>query len=324
MPISRLTALDVHGVATQPIGNTTIADVASRQLRVAIQRRGDETRLIPQTAAAERWIGGTDAAHAHQLLQGIDALARARGAAIHGVTFTTSQRGFAASTVLDETEHELLPAARRAHLSPNSERLASEDFAESSLESMKFDAHALAINSGGWLTFAPGMSRRLVHPERAASGLSGIKDALRTVAHEIEHSVTPSSKSTPQQDHWEEAIAETLAAWPGNDAATSRHLGIGYRRTDISNSGYDGDVRGLRQLLRLAGVDTSRSAGLADARLLLQAPALSRAPGNVLDAILTHQGITVDARRREPLRQMIRDGISSPSIGERVLRELRT
>ncbi len=289
MPAPRLSAMNLPCVRDASLARSTVGEIASAQARVAYRRSGTETDLVPMTPAAKQLLGGTDAARAVRLLRGIDSAAQATGAVLEGVTLTTTRNGLIASTVLDAAEHELVAPARAARRSIRNNPSADEDWAQSTVEDVRSMSDALAFNTGGWITLAPGISRTLLRPDAAASAPGqSVRDAVRTVSHEIEHSVTPSAALL----RWEEAIAETLAAWPGRDRSTARELGVTIKANDRSASGYDDDVHELRRLLVLAGINPRIASHEPEARALLQDQPVEEVPARMAQAIASRLGAT--------------------------------
>lgn len=255
-------------------------------------------------------LGGTDAANAARLLHGIDAAAQTAGAQLAGVTLTSSRNGLIASTVLDAAEHELVAPARAARRSIRNNPDADEDWAQSTVDDVRSMSDALAFNTGGWITLAPSISRTLLRPAQAPStpGQS-VRDAVRTISHEIEHSVTPSQALL----RWEEAIAETLAAWPGRDRTTAHSLGVTIRASDRSESGYDDDVRELRKLLALAGINPRVASQEPAARLLLQGQPVDAVPSRLASAIAARHDV---AHAQTRIEAALLDSFGEPKLAD--------
>jgi hypothetical protein len=143
-----------------------------------------------------------------------------------------------------------------------------------------------AVRAGNWIHLGPEKSRPFVEffrGSRSPETVEGLSRSIKTLLHEIAHVVTP--RKTDERDlRWlSEGIAETWARWPGNINATAKRMGTPvvddfHKVIDAENEKYPEQVRALRGLLQLAGIDTTDPKALSTFEELCQAVDVSAVP----------------------------------------------
>ncbi len=136
-----------------------------------------------------------------------------------------------------------------------------------------------AVRAGNWIHMGPEKSRPFVEFFRGSTSpetQEGLGRSIKTLLHEIAHVVTPRGRDEKHLRWLSESIAETWARWPGNINATARRMGAAvpddfHKVLDVENEKYPEQVKVLRTLLQLAGVDTNDPKQLATFEALAQA-----------------------------------------------------
>ena len=143
-----------------------------------------------------------------------------------------------------------------------------------------------AVRAGNWIHMGPEKSRPFVEFFRGSTSpetQEGLGRSIKTLLHEIAHVVTPRQKDEKHLRWLSEGIAETWARWPGNINTTAQRMGapVGddfHRLIDLENEKYPEQVKVLRTLLQLAGVDTNDAKQLATFEELCQAVDVGEVP----------------------------------------------
>ena len=143
-----------------------------------------------------------------------------------------------------------------------------------------------AVRAGNWIHMGPEKSRPFVEFFRGSTSpetREGLGRSIKTLLHEIAHIVTPRGKDEKHLRWLSEGVAETWARWPGNIDAAAKRMGVPvlddfHKVIDLENEKYPDQVRALRTLLQLAGVDTSDPKQLAVFEELCQAVDVSDVP----------------------------------------------
>lgn len=136
-----------------------------------------------------------------------------------------------------------------------------------------------AVRAGNWIHMGPEKSRPFVELFRGSTSPAtqeGLGRSIKTLLHEIAHVVTPRGKDEKHLRWLSEGIAETWARWPGNINTTAQRMGAPvaddfHKVIDLENEKYPEQVKVLRTLLQLAGVDTNDAKQLATFEELCQA-----------------------------------------------------
>jgi hypothetical protein len=143
-----------------------------------------------------------------------------------------------------------------------------------------------AVRAGNWIHMGPEKSRPFVEFFRGSTSpetREGLGRSIKTLLHEIAHVVTPRGRDEKHLRWLSEGIAETWARWPGNIDAAARRMGTPvlddfHKVIDAENEKYPEQVRVLRSLLQLAGVDTNDPKQLALFEELCQAVDVKEVP----------------------------------------------
>lgn len=146
----------------------------------------------------------------------------------------------------------------------------------------KATAHVLgyhAVRAGNWIHMGPEKSRPFVEFFRGSTSpqtQEGLGRSIKTLLHEIAHVVTPRGTDEKHLRWLSEGVAETWARWPGNINATAKRMGAPvpddfHKVLDLENEKYPDQVKVLRTLLQLAGVNTNDPKQLATFEALCQA-----------------------------------------------------
>lgn len=242
------------------------------QLRFRIVGDGAflDRRVIADSPMAQTVIGRPEIQKAIRgMMATIDA---AKGAKhLEGVTFAYDEGGFIANRAVQAM------VGKEASVAHYREAIGAAT------------SHVLgyhAVRAGGWIHFGPEKSRPFIEYFRGSTSketVDGLSRAIKTQLHEIAHVVTPRQKDERHLRWMSEGIAETWARWPGNIDATARRMGTPVKRDfhkviDRENEKYPDQVRTLRALLQLAGVDTNDPKALATFEELTQAVNVSEVP----------------------------------------------
>lgn len=178
-------------------------------------------------------------------------------------------------------------------------------------------AHVLgyhAVRAGDWIHLGPVKSEpfiRYFRGDTTPENVEQLSRSIKTLLHEIAHVVTPRAKSERSLRWMSEGIAETWARWPGNVGAAGERMGIPtvpdfHKVLDLENEKYPDQVRTLRALLQLAGVDTNSPAAIEQFEDLCQLMPVGKVPRAIAERIDERfPGIS-----RTEVLKLIRDGIS--------------
>ncbi|MCW2923590.1 MAG: hypothetical protein JWM98_994 [Thermoleophilia bacterium] len=157
-------------------------------------------------------------------------------------------------------------------------------------------AHVLgfhAVRAGDWIHLGPIKSEPFVQYVRGDSSpatVEGLTRSIKTLLHEIAHIVTPRMKDERDVRWLSEGIAETWARWPGNIDAAAERMGVPVVKDfhtvlDAENEKYPEQVRALRGLLQLAGIDTNDAAQLKEFEGLCQTVNVGDVPRRLAERI---------------------------------------
>jgi hypothetical protein len=243
-----------------------------QQLRFRIVGDGPflEREVLADSPMAQTVIGRPEIQRAVRGVMGtIDA---AKGAKqLDGITFAYDDAGFIANRAV-QVMHGTEPS------------LAHYREAIGAATSHVLGYHA--VRAGNWIHMGPEKSQPFVEFFRGSTSAAtrdGLGRSIKTLLHEVAHVVTPRQRSEKHLRWLSEGIAETWARWPGNINAAARRMGtpVGddfHRIIDAENEKYPDQVRTLRALLQLAGVDTNDPKQLATFEQLCQAVDVGEVP----------------------------------------------
>ncbi len=150
-------------------------------------------------------------------------------------------------------------------------------------------AHVLgyhAVRAGDHIHLGPVKSRPFIEyfrGDRSPETVEGLSRSIKTLLHEIAHIVTPRGKDERHLRWLSEATAETWARWPGNVGATGERMGTPtipsfHKVLDLENEKYPDQVRTLRALLQMAGIDTNDPAAISQFEELCQVVGVGKVP----------------------------------------------
>jgi hypothetical protein len=150
-----------------------------------------------------------------------------------------------------------------------------------------------AVRAGNWIHMGPEKSRPFIEffrGDRSPETVEGLSRSIKTLLHEIAHIVTPRARNERNLRWMSEGIAETWARWPGNVEAAGRRMGTPtlpdfHRVLNLENEKYPDQVRTLRALLQLAGVDTNDPAAISQFEELCQVVGVSKVPRMLAERI---------------------------------------
>jgi hypothetical protein len=185
-----------------------------------------------------------------------------------GISLATSDSGFVANRAVHHFKPGITPS-REAYA-------AAIDAATHHVEGN------VAVRKGAWLHLGARRSEGLLHaleqPGIAKADMSkrfqrSLGTGVKTLLHELDHVGTPSTRQTKHLDWLREGRAETFARWPGRVPYAGEQLGLpvprGIGRLADSHGPYQSEVRAVRALLRMAGINTRKSAEFDGARSLI-------------------------------------------------------
>jgi hypothetical protein len=143
-----------------------------------------------------------------------------------------------------------------------------------------------AVRAGSWIHMGPVKSQPFIEFFRGSTSdetVEGLSRSIKTMLHELAHVVTPRQRSERQWRWLSEGIAETWARWPGNVEAAGERMGVptipGFHKVlDAENEKYPDQVRTLRGLLQLAGIDTNDATAIGEFEQLAQTVGVSKVP----------------------------------------------
>lgn len=255
--------LGKHGAFQQVVDN---------QLRFRIVGDGPflERAVVADSPMAQTVIGRPEVQRAIRGVMGtIDA---AKGAKqLDGITFAYDDAGFIANRAVQAM------AGKEASV-------ANYQQAVGAATAHVFGYHA--VRAGNWIHMGPEKSRPFIEffrGDRSAETVEGLSRSIKTLLHEIAHVVTPRARSEKHLRWLSEGVAETWARWPGNIEATARRMGVPvlddfHKVLDLENEKYPEQVRTLRALLQLAGVDTADPKQMERFEELCQAVGVGKVP----------------------------------------------
>ena len=150
-------------------------------------------------------------------------------------------------------------------------------------------AHVLgyhAVRAGDHIHMGPIKSRPFIEyfrGDRSPETVEGLSRSIKTMLHEIAHIVTPRGKDERHLRWLSEGIAETWARWPGNVGAAGDRMGTPtlpdfHKVLDLENEKYPDQVRALRALLQLAGIDTNDPKAISQFEQLCQVVGVGKVP----------------------------------------------
>lgn len=150
-----------------------------------------------------------------------------------------------------------------------------------------------AVRAGNWIHMGPEKSAPFIEffrGDRSPETVEGLSRSIKTLLHEIAYVVTPRARNERDLRWLSEGIAETWARWPGNVEAAGQRMGTPtlpnfHRVLDAENEKYPDQVRALRSLLQLAGVDTNDAAAISQFEELCQVIGVSKVPGLLAERI---------------------------------------
>ncbi|MCW2974383.1 MAG: hypothetical protein JWN72_2656 [Thermoleophilia bacterium] len=265
-------------------------DVLDAQLRFkAVGEGAFQTRRIePDSPAAERAM---QLPAVRQAILGIvETIDAAQGfKQLDGITFSSDMAGYVANRAVQSMHGE-------ASLS---------GFREAVGRSYAHVEGTGAVRAGNWIHFGPEKSLPLrtftQDPGAVTPQLTEqLSRSIKTMLHEIAHIVTPRRADEGDLKWLSEGIAETWSRWPGNVEAASARMGVPsvpnfHKVLDAENEKYPDQVKTLRALLQLAGVDTANPASIAVFEKLVQKVGVSKVPLRLARRIEElHPGVTRD------------------------------
>lgn len=263
--------------------------VVDAQLRFRIIGNGPflERQVVADSPIAQTVIGRPEIQQAIKgILSAIDA---AKGAKqLEGVTFAYDEAGFIANRAVQAMAGK--PAS-----------LANYRNAVGQATSHVLGYHA--VRAGNWIHLGPEKSKPFVEYFRGSTSpetIEGLSRTIKTLRHEIAHIVTPRTKDERPLRWMSEGIAETWARWPGGVDDTARRMGVPviddfHKVLDVENEKYPDQVRAMRGLLQLAGIDTADPKAIGRFEEVAQAVGVGKVP-QLLAARIDerHPGISRD------------------------------
>lgn len=249
-------------------------DVLDAQLRFrAIGEGAFQTRtIVADSPAAERALQQPAVRQAiHGIAETIDA-AQGRKQ-LEGVTFAADTAGYVANRAV-QSMHGAEPTLRA--------------FREAIGRAYAHVEGTGAVRAGDWIHLGPDKSLPLrtymADPAAVTPELTEqLSRSVKTALHEIAHIITPRTAQEGELKWLSEGIAETWSRWPGNVEAASTRMGIPsvpnfHRVLDAENEKYPEQVRTLRALLQLAGIDTNDAAAMPTFEKLTQKVGVAKVP----------------------------------------------
>lgn len=295
-------------VAATPVDDSTVRDLVPQQVQVAFEGGGplSTRRLVPLTPAAHELLYGRDRDHASRVIRGMLATIDGREGVsnLRGMSLSTTPAGFATNMLMSNIESGWLSNTVRAGDRSGFER----DFTKVAPDALE----AKAQNTG-WVDLGPRASSKVLDVIRygAAAGRDAAEEAALTMAHELQHSITPPNpKGIDGRLAWlEEGAAETLAWWPGTASSIMGRMGVPVRdghdpdpftaaQGSTASDAYRRYHTGVLSLLGLAGIEMydadgrANPAGRAIADRLLQADSIDRVPRDLARAIGRRHGLS--------------------------------
>jgi hypothetical protein len=148
------------------------------------------------------------------------------------------------------------------------------------------------VRAGQWLHVGPNKSRPFVEYFRGNASpevVDGLSRSIKTLRHEIAHVLVSRTKAERPLRWLSEGMAETYARWPGSVDATARRMGIPviddfHKVLDLENEKYPDQVRALRALMQLAGIDTNDAKALSQLEHLWK-DGVGAVPGKLAERI---------------------------------------
>jgi hypothetical protein len=246
------------------------ADVLADQVRFRVTKVGATSikHVVPDSAhARELWKHP----ETRRFMQGVLDLANEVGdgpSQLGGISLATSDSGFVANRAVHHFKPGVTPS-REAYA-------AGIDAARNHVDGN------VAVRKGAWLHLgarrSEGLLHALEHPGISKEEMSkrvqrSLGTGVKTLLHELDHVGTPSTRQTKHLDWLREGRAETFARWPGRVPHAGEELGLpvprGIGRLADGHGPYQSEVKAVRALLRMAGINTRKSADFEAARKLI-------------------------------------------------------
>lgn len=236
-------------VIMQKIGPESVATVAERQVRIALEpSTGGGLRLIPQTRAAVELLG--DASRGPRVRQLVDGYLQSfheRGLApkVAGISFADSPEGFVANVALSEL-HDRARVAREG-----AAQIVTRAISDWTGKSVGAGFH----NGSAWIDVGASTSKVLgghIAGEPLSADFS--QRLAHVLVHEGNHGVTTPSADAYAALPWlEEGVTEVLTRMPGVVARSAELMGFP-TASGVSPVVYAGPAQVVEGLLELAGV----------------------------------------------------------------------
>lgn len=330
--------------AAARIGRSQASELIERQAHFAFGGTGPlaSRTIVPQTLAAQKLLAGKDGEQLRMFLRGALSAVDARGGSsnLKGISLSTGQDGFAlnsylgdradASTTIRRTN---TASARRAESSTRTPQRTSRldvgrmiEIEDAVKESRVGRSSALAFaDSSGWIDLSPKVSKTVVALAKNPSSVPDYKAqmALRTLDHELHHTVTPSPL---RHLSFEEGTAELFSLHPTMASGFAKSVGVPYRRIAGSESSvYPKDTQNVRTILKLAGINPQTKSGIGDAYNLIQNESHHGLGARLADRMIEHHKI--DPIHRATVRRAAASAVADPQKVaklDQVLRKLAT
>jgi hypothetical protein len=247
-------------------------NVIDQQLRFRIVGDGPflERMVVADSPIAQTVIGRPEI---QQMIKGAMAtIDAAKGAKqLEGITFSYDEAGFIANRAVQAMVGK----------SPTVDNF-QQAIGTATTHVLGFHA----VRAGNWIHMGPEKSHPFVEFFRGSTSpetQEGLGRSIKTLLHEIAHIVTPRGRDEKHLRWLSEGVAETWARWPGNIDAAAKRMGVPvlddfHKVIDLENEKYPDQVKALRTLLQLAGVDTNDPKQLATFEELCQAVNVSEVP----------------------------------------------
>lgn len=272
------------------------AHVLADQVRFRVTKAGATSieHVRPDTARArELW----QHPETRSLMQGVLNLANEVGqgpSKLGGITLSTSEAGFVANRAV----HHFQPGVTPSREAYN----AGIDAARRHVDGN------VALRKGAWLHLGPrrseGLLHALEHPGIAKADMSprmqrSLGTGVKTLLHELDHVGTPSTRQTRNLDWLREGRAETFARWPGRVPHAGMELGVhvprGIGRLADGHGPYQSEVKAVRALLRMAGINPRTASQFDEARELIGLTPEPKLAARIADAVAARHATTPEA-----------------------------
>lgn len=298
-------------VATHPLlagatmRGTRLADLVSQQVQIEFvpttpDQPYAERSLVPLTPAAHELLAKP---RAESIIRGVlaEVDGRAGPTQLRGISFSPSADHFRAAMLVSNLELGLNP-------------MPTDEAGVRALVDEYSDPHLQAKGQGlgRWTDLGPGPAGELreIADEAVPVGERQdrrLRDVVRSALHEGFHAENPPDWAKHAQFadsvNWlEEAVADTLAWWPGVVDRVATRAGLPLTTTESPvvrrlQTYHEGDVL-LERLLAWSGVDPTDPASFERARTLLKSQPVTGTPAALGAALAASSGGSGDDARR--------------------------